>query len=798
MLCNPIEARGSDKNRKRGSGHIGPLLEISDLAAIYDSDLCSSRAALEPSGTAMRSSSTTVSGHTMHIEGPESTSKSDPPSPVYQAEAFIQGRLPMNESLGRTELITILGGAILILGSIAFLSLLWFGYGDEPEAADAPWIWRQIVLHDWMTRAITILSLVLRFIVSLQVALCTSMTAALVLEKRSARKSDVAYLSIARSISDGPRRVVQLLFSSRSLSVLSYLELWLISLLALVMLALQFSSTLLLSDLHDYVVVGDVESRSIANFGAFDSFNDSGMDYINWGSDRNTPTYAIFGEEASSYNVTPTASGFSDTGIIRRGYLPFKGSQNRTSVRKYRGSTLVTNFRTVCVPPQIEGQFRTKEEPFQYLGVGHIVGTVNYGQSIRRALEGIGPLCNSKGCESVPFDCSVPGSEFNNTAQSNLCFIETVGRTTQSILDLAPRQWLEYINLEGEPWSINSTMYLVFRSSLTILDWGEAMDKFPIPPANVTGEWNRFEIVNGQFVDISLCFSRFYIQPRYVNMIAQKPTHEPVVMWDGVTLEHDTAAVAASVSADSPLKPPSTRGLMDMDILRELDLSTASINTPEGLSAAILQRTVMIVVANNLFPDSISGCIFCSDYSIPTSSEFALLFTDIVESTGRAAAAVHSYIALNAATTYDELLKVFDISEVIEIAAIASVRTPGPCSRYRCSGFISVTTLLGAHLVIVAAITALYVSQVRYSRLSNTWHAISQLMGEELEDVLNKSNNAKDKSITEALKCDGRDDFVRLGLTSGSTRVQVLKYTKVGQKPVNLIYVAEMSLTTRA
>ncbi|KAI1754133.1 hypothetical protein F4782DRAFT_539362 [Xylaria castorea] len=757
-----------------------PLSETGDLATKYESGLHSSLTVLESSTVTMQSSSTTIYGDTTHIEQPQSTLRPDPPSPIYQSEVSIYGRLPLNESLGRTELITILGGAILILGIIAFLSLLWFGYGDEPEAADAPWIWRYIVLNDWMTKAITILSLVLRSIVSLQVALCTSMTAALVLEKRATRKSDVAYLSISRSVSDGPRRVVQLLFFSRSWSVLRYLELWLISLLTLVVLALQFSSTLLLSDLHDYVVVGDVESRSVANFGAFSGFDDSSIDYINRGSDRNTPTYAIFGEEASSYNVTPTPSGFSDTGLIRRGYLPFKGSQSRTSVRKYRGSTLVTNFRTVCVPPQIEGQVRTKEEP--YTSLGHIVGTVNYGQSIRRALEGTGPLCNSEGCESVPFDCSVPGSILNNSAQSNLCFIETVGRTAETLFNLAPRELLQNINLEGEPWSINSTMHLVFRSSISILDWDEAMDKLPIPPGNITGEWNRIEIVNGQFVDISLCFSRLYIQPRYVNMIAQKPTHELVVMWDGFTVEHDTAAISAFVSANSPLKPPSDRGLMDMDILRKLDSSASDINTPEGLSATILQKTIITIVTNDLFPDSISGCIFCYDYSVSTSSEFALLFTDVIESTGRAAVAVHSYITLNAAVGYDIVLEAFNVPELVEIAATTSARTPGPCSEYRCSGFISVTTLLGVHLIIVAAITALYIIQVRYSRLSNTWHAISQLIGDELDDVLTQSNNAMDKSISNALKSDGRDDFVRLGLTSGSTRVQVLKCTEDGQK----------------
>lgn len=337
-------------------------------------------------------------------------------------------------------------------------------------------------------------------------------------------------------------------------------------------------------------------------------------------------------------------------------------------------------------------------------------------------------------------------------------------------------------------------MYLVFRSSLTIADWGDAMDKLPIPLGNNTGEWKRVEIVNGQFVDISLCFSRFNIQPLYVDMIARKPTHEPIVMWDGFTRQHDTTAVAAFVGANSPLQPPSERGLMDMTVLRELDWNQTGIKTLEGLTAAILQRTVITVVANNLFPDSISGCIFCSDYSIPTSSEFALLFTDTVESTRRAAAAVHGHVTLNAATAYDALLRVFDVPEEVEIAATTSARTPGPCSEHRCSGFITVTTLLGAHLIITGVITALYASQVRYSRLSNTWHAVSQLIGDELEDVLNQGNTAKDKLINKALKDDGNDDFVRLGSASGSTRVQVLKYTKDGQNSGEL----EKSMNKRA
>lgn len=96
-----------------------------------------------------------ISGETTNAPGFTDPSRRDPSKLGEQPQlpACGQGRLPLKESLGRTGSVTIFGGSILILLGIGFLSLLWFGYGDEPEAAEAPWIWRQIAVHDWMTRA---------------------------------------------------------------------------------------------------------------------------------------------------------------------------------------------------------------------------------------------------------------------------------------------------------------------------------------------------------------------------------------------------------------------------------------------------------------------------------------------------------------------------------------------------------------------------------------------------------------------------------------------------------------------
>ncbi|KAJ8125191.1 hypothetical protein O1611_g8449 [Lasiodiplodia mahajangana] len=611
-----------------------------------------------------------------------------------EAEPPFHGRLPLQESLGRTGLAVILGGSLLILSNIAFLSLLWFGYGDEPEAAGAPWIWRQIALHDWMTRTVTISSLVLRSIVSLQGATCTSMTAALVLEKRAARKSDVAYLSMARSVSDGPRKVIQLFLSSRSWSVVTYAEFWLICLLGLTMLALQFSSTFLLSDFHDFVIVSGIEARPIGIFAVTDM--QQGLSSSGYEVYDGSPIFSTFGEERSDCNVTPDALGFSDTGIQRRGYLPIEGGENRTSIRSYRGPTFVVNSRVICVPPQIRGRLLTKDPVYQGNHIGHIVGTINYGRSLRQAREGIGPLCPDNGCESVAFD---------------------------------------------------------------------------------SGEWASLEITEGRFVDVSLCFARLFVQPSYVNMIAHKPTYEPVLAWDGFHREHNSTSISASVGLDDPLKAPSERGLMDMEIFSKDFKKAPGGPSAVELGAAIFQTFVRDVTTAGLAPGSISACAFCSDYSVVTAPKVGIFLTDITRSTGRAAITLHSYIAISASTLFNNIIKAFNVTDIAEISATTSVRTPGPCPVHRCSGFTAVTTLLGIYLAIITALTTIYVQQVRYSRCSNAWHAISQLAGEELEGVLHEGNNATDKSITKILNRDGKNGLVKLGLGNGS-RVHVLPYDK--------------------
>ncbi len=103
--------------------------------------------------------------------------------------------------------LSIIGGYIGVLGILGFLAFLWFRYGPSPEAADATYAWRQIAVNEWMAQAIALCARALRFAIYVQSGACTSMIAALILEKR---------------------------------------------------FPLQFSSTILLSNMGDFVIVGNV------------------------------------------------------------------------------------------------------------------------------------------------------------------------------------------------------------------------------------------------------------------------------------------------------------------------------------------------------------------------------------------------------------------------------------------------------------------------------------------------------------------------------------------------------------
>ena len=253
--------------------------------------------------------------------------------------------------LQRMELygvITVLGGIPLQVGIMIFLGYLWF---QQHLIDDYSHVWRIIVLSSWMAPTVTLSTVILRLVVGAQLVVCTCLVAGLMLETASTSFQDAPKLAVLRAYNGGPWDIVWLIIQRLPHRFcLSRPEL-LIILLSLTGVALQFSSTFLVSDLGESTIKSDPESRRLAVFDTSGKFVTANGDYL-W--TKSPGTWSTFAEvRADNASVSSQAS---DTGTILRAYLPFE-AKDRLLLRSYQGPAVTQQARTVCVPAELDGQF---------------------------------------------------------------------------------------------------------------------------------------------------------------------------------------------------------------------------------------------------------------------------------------------------------------------------------------------------------------------------------------------------------------------------------------------------------
>ena len=141
--------------------------------------------------------------------------------------------------LGRTSIVVLCFGMCALLTTIALLAYVWFC--DAQRAT-----WHYLVENAWLARIVTLVALVIRIVVSAQSSIAVSMIASVLLESPSGtRLPDIANMSIMRFTNAGPLSALKTITNmARAFIVLTVLAIA----LALFSTALQFTSTILLSD----------------------------------------------------------------------------------------------------------------------------------------------------------------------------------------------------------------------------------------------------------------------------------------------------------------------------------------------------------------------------------------------------------------------------------------------------------------------------------------------------------------------------------------------------------------------
>ncbi|KAI1408414.1 hypothetical protein F5Y13DRAFT_204766 [Hypoxylon sp. FL1857] len=737
-------------------------------------------------------SADSVSNHSTEVPGVTSVSPEQPVSHSstgtlmettatqvtegHNANAKVERGLPIRKSLGITGCIIIFGGSILTLLVIAFLIFLWAGEGPAGgQQSTRPW--RQIMLRDWATRAVTLSALVLRSVAAAQASVCTSLVAALLLERRQVRLSKVAQMSVTRSVNNGPQQLIQAIFSSRSSRMIFNTEALLLILLALVTLGIQFTSTILLPDFDSARLVHDPATvRHFVSLSPLTQTDVTDIFATTWPTLQSSA--ALYGELESNSITEPDEHGVSHNGPKLRAFLPFE-HQDRIRMRSYKGTAFTLKTEVSCMRPSLEA--RVQVHPWSLdVPYASMAGEISYEQTFKDA-----SINHTLDCFEAPryededitlclptkFNCTVPSQPIKTYVgwAPAMCRLDTIGMTRgEADIDF----WQTSDDLYGP----TSMIFLAFavNGDFAYYDANETQGRLGTPAPY--GEWNSYELYPGSFLNVSLCFSTLNTTISEVEMTSSTDLTEPEFKWSAKLNTSNVEGLKNFMGGEDAYQSNNERGIFSIQSIQhpvslsafaeEVNASSAKddISFSEwalwhGPSAAIWAWA-----SNN---QSLILCTSCQMRGLSTLKDGTAVFTSVIDSSNRVAVAIDTYLAKLVQNFYYLMFPLFDVPADVEVVFSSEEQIPK-----KWGGLIAVLVMVSVYLICVWVITALYMKNVRYTRQGDFWHAVSQLISESTQSVLEKSNELKDDDVEKMLK--GNDPLVTINRSVGTGKVVVL------------------------
>lgn len=700
----------------------------------------------------------------------------------YDDEAKISPRLPIAESLGLWACVTLAGGTILTLAVLGFLVFLWAGEG--PAGGErASFVWRKIMLSEsWPAQTITICAVIVRTIAAAQAAICTSLVAALLLERRRLPLSKAVPVSIKRGVNDGPFNLFRDLVAWKSFWRLFCVETFLLLVVTMLSFEAQFTSTVLLSgfgtatlvqfpqQLHQNVLFSAEAALKAENINSFSQF---------------PPSYALFGELETSNTPDPNAMGVSDTGKKLRSFVPFEKEQ-RTKLRAYTGPALSELTQVMCMRPSMDAEILW-EKVVTEIGTmpeTTISGTISYEKTFEEAALNNWTNCSEiqrfdgtsqTTCLPQHFSCTLPLQDML-TADPDpaiaLCHLEShlVGDSTE-IKQVANREgW----NRSNPLWSAsaNPWTFLTFSTNLSVTAAeqelrGKENSSISLKnPAN-TSEWKTYQVIPMETLNVSLCFAGVRTDMYNVSMSTTVDPREPEVRWDPIHREDGAEPGQIFMGATGANLSAAERGILSISELKNPD----GLKTEDSIASAnaLLSGPAGFT---GMFAGSFGGswimCSLCALVGWAIPPDIGALFARTIHTTGRASWAIQIFLTTYTESWYAQILPQFDVAADIDVTFSNQFRIPR-----RWEPLAATLVLVVLNLACVWTITALYVFHTRYSRQGNLWHTVSQIMSEETNMVLEQSNQVKDREVEKGLKAG--DYLMFIGKPRGSEKVSMLR-----------------------
>ncbi|OAG34895.1 hypothetical protein AYO21_10945 [Fonsecaea monophora] len=693
----------------------------------------------------------------------------------------------------------------VLAGVYAFLAFLWYS-GPEQRT------WHSIVLSGWAARSVALCSVCIRWAVSIQAILCTSILASSFLAK-GAPLSSILQLSTMRYLNSGPWDIAILVAQKWRHLEIPLALVALTSLLGCTTLLSQFSSTLLLSDMS----AASIPTSFNMTASSLGLINDTyGMVWLNEMPRYDDaflsgqPSYPIFAE-ASRPEEAVKEPEIDDTGPVIRSFLPITADQGRADLLGFRGNATIYDARVVCIRPEFQD--------LSLLGSSRGGNNLSFVGTVR-PVKSLGPvLILPPDGNLTAFNCSVP--ELSPTAvragsdqwSTSVCQIDSRAGGLLSAVDPAYNTSLQYYVLaSGSPydgrwwarefenmtfvtWIPLGHAYLVLNFTNTAYDVGtvtfstifwNATTDWQFDPRN---QWVRITSAQpdgtlqydssgnlvpvpawhqARSIDASICYDGFFDTK---NMVIEanrtRSTPEPAGLGGGLR------QIGASSLERESLEDRGVLRLSESELKRQFDMdrdavyqnnsyydqdSLATVN-PFSLTLNFYRVWSSTYYGGTSAPN-ISRVLFYQDPSLAgsmrsVSEERANLFQQVLRTTKSPALALQALLHTVTADGFYRFLPYWDVpsnySASFSVAALQPTRS---------LGFFVVLGCLVVHVALVGFI-ALSLSgvlsfraQSAYASINNVWQAHAQVLSPQVEEILRDPATTKtsDREINRSLK----------------------------------------------
>ncbi len=638
--------------------------------------------------------------------------------PIDQNGTTIHIQRSFRERLSLKNIAILILGTIAVIGAFGFLLFVWVGAVIAKKHGEAPRVWRVII--NYLPKAVTICTAVIRIATGLQLSVLASVFAALILERVGVSREDFPQLSMIRCSNNGPLSLIWNTWHSRYVkSQIIYSMLIIFAIFN--SFALQFMSPILMGDFGVEDIVVRPQSIQLPVGLSADIYNDNIELYEGnnfWKSSSTSfPAFAEYTEAGLH------GSSFVDTGMTYRAFIPLN-STTLLSTQNYSGPATVLDMRVICTAPKVTNfSFVTGDNG------AFIMGTLEWTDPHHQALRQSQQLNSIKKSGNFIFT-SPDASTYDNRTADDSFWALGLGAIGEGWGELSSG-----LRTDWDPTSASTTQaLLLFNMSSDPSTWTNAS----FSDDRSTGVWASYED-NDNKINTTLCF----INPTphdYRVKLGGVSLWQTSLGYNQTAHTYTTGEVMAYLDGDRDLiydlEPSSNweaQQIEKTDNLETADFLWKSTCNPETPTGSPQNGTWI------LSPYIGTGSVYRTHYTIAQ---------DVLKLTGDPALALQGLFTIVMQTAYQEYLVQFGVRAKVETGMVAPIYMP-----LQWTSFIGASSVLFFHFFLLTYCVISFLRDTEASLLGSNWQAILQVVASDTKArEIQNGHTMTDKEIRRVME----------------------------------------------